>query len=234
VEGTRKIGLAGSSQPFHEGATAQVSRVGGTDKEPEMRVLTESSSATTEETRRYTSTSVDLLTLRASSTGLAYGGTFTTPQLLLRNPIRVGDSWTSRWDTEGTKGTTTAAVTGTRTVSLAGHSFRCYLVERQTTMSGDVTGTQRQRACWVAELGMAFQDDQELRGTYHGLNFDARVQMTLRAAPAAPSPTELRPSEARALQEPPTGGRAPSAVERIGAAWNMPRLPALKSARHPA
>lgn len=207
VEGTRKIGLAGSSQPFREDATAQVSRVGGTDKEPEMRVLTESGFATTEETRRYTSTAVDLLSLRASSAGLAYGGTFTTPQLLLRNPMRVGDTWTSRWRTEGTKGTTTATVTGTRTVTVAGRALRCYLIQRHTALSGDVAGTQQQTTCWVAELGMPALDDQQLQGTYQGVGFDARARMTLRSTPAdAPTPAARGPFKASSGRDGSPGG----------------------------
>ncbi|HZI37307.1 MAG TPA: MMPL family transporter, partial [Acidimicrobiia bacterium] len=108
VEGTRRIGLAGSTQPFNEDATTQVSRVGGDDQTPELRLLTQSSSGTIDERRRYAPTAVDLLSLEVASAGLSYGGTFTPPQLLLRWPVRIGDRWRSDWTTDDTKGTTTA------------------------------------------------------------------------------------------------------------------------------
>ena len=210
VEGTRTIGLAGSSQPFHEATTAEVSRVGGTDTAPEMLVRTQSSFATTEETRRYSATAVDLLSLRASSAGLGYGGTFTSPQLLLRNPIRVGDTWTGNWRTEGTEGTTSAKVTGTRTVTLAGRDVRCYVVVRHTTLSGDITGTQEQRSCWIPHLGMPAEDEQQLHGTYEGVGFDANARMTLRSTPTeTPAPGRAEPSVIAPAPTPQERGSGP-------------------------
>lgn len=61
---------------------------------------------TIDERRRYGPAAVDLLALRVSSAGLAYGGTFTPPQLLLPWPTRVGDTWTGNWTTDDTRGTT--------------------------------------------------------------------------------------------------------------------------------
>jgi hypothetical protein len=75
-------------------------------------------------------------------------------------------------------------VTGARPVTVEGRRLDCYNVERTTTMSGDVTGTQRQRTCWLPTLGMPAVDEQELQGTYQGITFKARATMTLAEPPA--------------------------------------------------
>ncbi|MEW6474255.1 MAG: MMPL family transporter [Actinomycetota bacterium] len=183
AEGTRKIGLAGSTQPFNEETTTQVSRVGGDDHTPELRLLTESGSGTVDERRRYGPAAVELLALRVSSAGLAYGGTFTPPQLLLRWPTRIGDTWTSHWTTDDTRGSTTAKVVEERTVTVAGRTLRCYLVDRNTTFSGAVEGTQHQRSCWSRDLGMVADDQQEFQGTYQGVRFEGRAHLTLLSTP---------------------------------------------------
>lgn len=184
VEGTRKVGAAGSEQPFAENADTVVTRTGGTSERPEFALHTETSFATTDESRRYGSGSVDALTLKANALGLAYGGTFDPPQQLIRLPIRVGESWSSRWTAGGTRGETASTVTGTRSITIEGQRLVCYMVERTTTMSGDVTGTQRQRTCWLPTLGMPAVDEQELQGTYQGITFEARATMTLAEPPA--------------------------------------------------
>ena len=184
VEGTRRIGLAGSTQPFNENATTQVSRVGGDDQTPDLRLLTQSSSGTVDERRRYAPTAVDLLSLQVASAGLSYGGTFTPPQLLLPWPVHIGDHWRSDWTTDDTKGTTTATVTGERTVSVAGRALHCYVVERNTTLSGAVEGTQRQRSCWAPDLGMIADDDQNFTGTYQGVHFEGQAHFTLTGTPS--------------------------------------------------
>jgi uncharacterized membrane protein YdfJ with MMPL/SSD domain len=183
VEGTRRIGLAGSTQPFNEDATTQVSRSGGDDQTPELRLLTQSSSGTIDEHRRYAPAAVDLLSLKVASAGLSYGGTFTPPQLLLRWPVRIGDRWRSDWTTGDAKGTTTATVTGEQTVTVADRQLRCFIVDRHTTFTGAIEGTQRQRSCWAPELGMIADDNQEFQGTYQGVYFEGRTHFTLTRTP---------------------------------------------------
>ncbi|WP_019874565.1 MMPL family transporter [Sporichthya polymorpha] len=194
VEGTRKVGAAGSDQPFAEDADTVVTRTGGGPDRPEFALHTETSFATTDETRRYTSGSVDALSLKANALGLSYGGTFDPPQQLIRRPIRIGESWTSRWKAGGTRGESTSTVTGTRPVTIEGRRLDCYIIERTTTMSGDVTGTQRQRTCWLPTLGMPAIDEQELQGTYQGITFKARATMTLTEPPAGSPERQVQDS----------------------------------------
>jgi hypothetical protein len=197
AEGTRTVGAAGTAQPFAEDADSVVTRTGGTQSRPEFRIATATSFATTDETRRYGSSSVDALSIRVSALGLSYGGTFDTPQELVRIPLRVGESWSSRWRAEGTRGMTTSTVTDARTVTVENRRERCYVVERTTTLEGDVTGTQRQRTCWLPTLGMPAADWQELRGTYQGIKFDATVSMNLLSTPTGDDSTRVDSDVAR-------------------------------------
>jgi hypothetical protein len=183
VEGTRKVGLAGSTQPFNEDVTTQVSRTGGSDDAPELRLYTESGSGTVDELRRYAPGGVDLLSLRVASGGLTYGGTFSPPQVLLPWPVRIGATWVSDWNTEDTHGHTEARILGERTLTVDGRSLRCYDVQRDTTLSGAIQGTQRERACWNADLGMTLTSDQTFQGTYQGIRFEAQATFTLLSPP---------------------------------------------------
>lgn len=188
VEGSRTVGAAGTAQPFAEDAESTVTRTGGPSERPEFAIRTETSFATTEENRRYTPGAVDALSLKANALGMAYGGTFDSPQQLIRSPIRIGDNWTSRWKAGGTRGETTSTVTGARSVTVEAQRLTCYVVERSTTMSGDVSGVQHQRTCWVPGLGMPVIDRQELRGTYQGISFDVTATMTLLSPPTGDAP----------------------------------------------
>ena len=94
-----------------------------------------------------------------------------------------GDTWRSDWTTEDTKGTTTTKVTEERTVTVAGRPQRCFVVDRDTTLTGAVEGTQRQRSCWVPELGMVADDTQDFQGTYQGVRFEGHAHFTLVGSP---------------------------------------------------
>ncbi len=183
VAGTRKIGLAGSTQPFSEDVTTQVSRTGGSDTAAELRLYTESGSGTVDEHRRYGPDTVDLLSLRVASAGLSYGGTFSPPQLLLPWPARIGYAWSGDWATDDTHGHTDARILGERTLTVAGRALRCYDVQRDTTLTGAIEGTQHERACWNPDLGMTLTDDQTFQGTYQGVRFEAHAASTLLSPP---------------------------------------------------
>ena len=183
VTGTRKIGAAGSTQPFSEDDTTQVSRVGGTDSAPEMRVYTSSGSGTQDDRRLYAPAEVDLVSTQLSSAGLSYGGTFSPPQVLVRWPVVVGTSWSSDWTAGDVHGHTTTTVTGTRTTTVAGRSYTCYAVHSDSTFTGAAQGTQHITSCWVAELGMSAEDQEQFQGTYNGVSFDVNTDAVLTATP---------------------------------------------------
>ena len=183
LEGTRRIGVVGSEQPFSEEVTTQVTRAGGSDTSPVMRLTTASNAGTEEDQRRYAPSAVELLSTQGSMTGLAFGGTFQPPLLLLASPVRQGASYSADWSTGGTHGHTTTTVTGSRAMSVAGHPYRCTVTESDSTFSGDVSGSRHITSCWVAELGMSATDTEHDRGTYQGVPFDVTTTRVLEALP---------------------------------------------------
>jgi hypothetical protein len=185
LEGTRRIGVVGSQQPFSEDVTTQVTRAGGTDASPVMRLTTSSNAGDEDDQRRYAPGGVELLSTQGSTSGLAFGGTFQPPLLLLASPVRPGAAYTADWSTGGTHGHTTTTVTGTRTVTVAGHPRTCFTTESESTFSGDVSGSRHVTSCWMTELGMSVSDVEHDQGTYQGVPFDVTTARTLEAAPPA-------------------------------------------------
>jgi uncharacterized membrane protein YdfJ with MMPL/SSD domain len=182
-EGTRKIGLAGSTQPFSEDVATKVSRAGGSDEAPEILLATESGGGSAEERRRHRSSTVDLLSFRQGSGAVTFGGTFQPPQLLLRWPVETGATWTSDWTSEDTRGRTVSRVTGERQVTVAGTSYRCVVVEYDSRFTGDAQGRRQGRSCWVAELGMSVDDEEQIQATYRGVRFEGTSHSTLISPP---------------------------------------------------
>lgn len=185
LEGTRKIGAAGSPQPFSEDSTTEVSRLKEEAGATEVRLRTESSNGAQDDQRRYQPDGVLLVAMRISSSGMGFGGTLQPPQLLVRWPFRAGDQWTSDWSTgaDGVQGKSTTRVLGPRTVNLAGRSLECWAVRTDTTFSGSAQGEQHQTACWSAELGMSIDDNTEYKGTYNGVRFEIVTHATLVSTP---------------------------------------------------
>ena|GEM_PF-62937 len=183
VTGTRKIGSAGSTQPFTEDDTTQVSQVGGTADTPEMRVYTQSGSGTQDDRRRYAPDAVTLDATQLSSSGVSYGGTLNPPQVLARWPLRVGDSWGGDFTMSGTQGHDQSKVIGERDVSVGGKPVHCYDVQTDTTFSGQAQGQQHQVACWAPALGMSIDDTVHYSGSYNGIAFDINQHNILTAAP---------------------------------------------------
>ncbi|HEX3606023.1 MAG TPA: MMPL family transporter [Candidatus Dormibacteraeota bacterium] len=183
LEGTRRVGVVGSQQPFSEEVTTGVSRTGGTADAPVLRLSTSSNAGSQEDERRYAPGGVELLATQGSTTGLAFGGTFQPPLLLLGSPVRVGATYVSDWSTGSTHGHTTTTVTGTRTVSVAGRPHGCTVTRSDTTFSGDLSGSRKVTSCWVTELGMAATESEHDQGTYQGVPFDVTTDRTLEAVP---------------------------------------------------
>ena len=183
VEGTRRFGAAGTDQPFAEDTTTRVARSGGSEEAPEVTLSSESGQGSQEERRRYGPTAVELLSTKLGGAGASFSGTFDPPQVLLRWPVQVGQSWSSPWSTGSTSGTTTTKVTGTRDVDVAGARHRCWVVRSDTTFSGEASGEQHRTACWVERLGMSVDTEEQFAGTYNGVPFDVRSRAVLRSHP---------------------------------------------------
>ena len=183
VEGTRRIGIAGSTQPFAEDVTTRITRVGGSDDEPEMRLLTETGSGTEDDRRRYTSAIVELLQTRRTGAGLSYGGTLEPPQQLLRYPARTGDQWQTQWTTGSVQGRSNVRVTAVRAIDIAGATHECIEVTTDSTFTGEAEGRQHDVSCWVASFGVAVTSDETMEGTFNGVPFEIHQRRTLLRRP---------------------------------------------------
>ncbi|HVV36089.1 MAG TPA: MMPL family transporter [Acidimicrobiales bacterium] len=183
VEGTRKIGAAGSTQPYSEAATTNVSRDGGDDQAPFMRVKTASSNGSQDDRRRYAADGVSLVATQVSSSGVSYGGTLAPPELLVPWPLHAGASWSGSWTTGSVDGRFNGHVTGTRQETAAGTTYDCWVIQLSTTFTGAAQGQQDQTSCWVPALGMSIDDAQHAKGTYRGIGFDITSHAVLSARP---------------------------------------------------
>lgn len=183
IDGTRKVGAAGSTQPYSEDDTTQVTHTGGDAQSPVMRLVTQTSTGSEDDQRRYAPDGVSLVTTQLSSTGVSYGGTLQPPQLLIPWPIHVGQTWAGDWSTGSVNGHTNGKVTGTRQVTAAGATYNCWVIQLASTFSGSAQGQQQETSCWVPQLGMSVDDNQHYQGTYNGVSFDITSHATLLGAP---------------------------------------------------
>ena len=183
VTGTRKIGAAGSQEAINENDTTQVSQTGGNSQTAQIRLYTQSSTDTEDDTRSYAPNAVYLASTQLSSGGLGYGGTLQPPQQLIDWPPHVGDTWTGNWTTGNVNGQSTSKIIDTRNVTVAGQSYQCWDVHTDTTFTGAAQGQEHQTLCWVPQLGMSVSDTQSFQGTYSGVAFDISTQSTLITTP---------------------------------------------------
>jgi RND superfamily putative drug exporter len=182
VTGSRRL-AGGSPEPIDENSPTEVSRTGGTDDSPELRLYTSSSTFTRDDTRRFGPGGVELLATTFTASGATFGGTLQPPQLLARWPLVVGDSW-SGTSTAGTMTITgTGRVVGERDLTTQAGTFHCWDVQLDATITGDVKGEQHETSCWVPELGMPVETTQQMSGTYNGIPFEVNLASALLTTP---------------------------------------------------
>jgi predicted RND superfamily exporter protein len=172
AEGTRRIGLAGSTQPYAEDITTTITRTGGNADAPEIRALTESGGGTEDDRRRYTRSTIELVGTRRSSAGMEFGGTLQPPQQILRFPAETGQTWETDWTTGSVSGHSTFRVTAVRQVAVSGKTYQCIEITTDSTFSGQATGTQHAVTCWVPSLGMPASIDDTFKGNYNNVPFE--------------------------------------------------------------
>lgn len=179
--GSQQIGLSTSN--VDEQAPTTVIRTGGTDDAPELRVRTETSSYTRDDTRRHTATGVGLLATTFSAQGATFGGPLDPPQLLARTPLQVGATWSGRSTADGMTIDATARITRERDVTVPAGTFHCWEIQIDATITGDIDGEQHDTSCWVPDLGLPVITDQKMNGTYSGINFRIDLHFELTATP---------------------------------------------------
>jgi hypothetical protein len=99
-------------------------------------------------------------------------------------------------------------------------------VDRDTTVTGAITGTQQQQTCWILALGMASHDLQRFTGTYQGVRVDAHIEMVLHQIPPKPDQSDAAtppPGPTDPATGPPPAGHAGAAEVRALAVRQRPR-----------
>ena len=86
LTGTKRL-LGGQPEPIDEQSPTDITRTGGTDESPELRLYTSNTTYTRDDTRRFTPDGVELLATTFSASGASFGGTLQPPQLLARWPL---------------------------------------------------------------------------------------------------------------------------------------------------
>ncbi len=179
--GSRRVGT--STTAIDEAAPTTVSRTGGSDDAPHVRVQVETSSYSRDDTRRYGPGGVELLSSTFTAQGATFGGPLNPPQLLARAPLVVGDSWSGH----STSGSMTidgvGRVVRERDVTTRAGTFHCWEIQLDATMSGNISGTQHDTSCWVPGLGVPVVSDQKIKGTYAGIPFEINLHFELASRP---------------------------------------------------
>jgi RND superfamily putative drug exporter len=179
--GSQQIGVSTSN--IDEQSPTTVTRTGGTDDAPELRVRTETSSYTRDDTRRHTAAGVELLATTFSAQGATFGGPLDPPQLLAKTPLQVGATWSGRSSTDGMTIDATARITRERDVTVPAGTFHCWEIQIDATITGDIDGEQHDTSCWVPDLGLPVITDQKMNGTYSGIDFRIDLHFELTATP---------------------------------------------------
>jgi RND superfamily putative drug exporter len=179
--GSQQIGLSTSN--VDEQSTTTVTRTGGADDAPELRVRTETSSYTRDDTRRHTTAGVELLATTFSAQGATFGGPLDPAQLLATTPLQVGATWSGQSRTDGMTIDATARITRERDVTVPAGTFHCWEIQIDATITGDIDGKQHDTSCWVPDLGLPVVTDQKMNGTYSGIDFRIDLHFELTATP---------------------------------------------------
>lgn len=179
--GNQQVGA--STTDIDEQSPTTVTRTGGTDDTPELRVRTETSSYTRDDTRRHRASGVELLATTFSAQGATFGGPLDPPQLLAKTPLEVGASWSGRSSTDGMTIDATARITRERDLTVPAGTYHCWEIQIDATITGDINGEQHDTSCWVPDLGLPVVTDQKMNGTYSGINFRLDLHFELTATP---------------------------------------------------
>jgi hypothetical protein len=177
-EGTRRAGSTGQNQPYEHDGTLSVSESGARST---LHFETEQGSE--EMTLRFEKDRVLLERARIEQSIATFDARFDPPQMVVRMPIKVGDSWTNTWKANGTSGTTKIRVDRQESIRAFGRDWRAFVIVNSTTASGDAKGTTTSASWYVAELGLDVKRVSDFEGSYQGVPFKQHAERVLTTRP---------------------------------------------------
>jgi hypothetical protein len=177
-KGTMRAGSTGSDQPFERDGRLTVSASGA-----RTILRFETDQASEEMTIRYETSRAFLERARLEQSFAAFDARFDPPQLILKAPLRVGDTWTNAWKSSGTTGTTKIRVDREELVRAFGKLTRGYVLVNTTTASGDAKGTTTSTSWYVPELGLDVKRISDFDGSYRGIAVKQHSERVLTSRP---------------------------------------------------
>lgn len=177
-KGTRRAGSGGQDQPYETDGSLTVSASG---ERTTLRFATDNGSE--EMTLRYETSRAFLERARLQQSVASFDARFDPPQLILRAPMNLGDTWTNTWKSGATSGTTKIRIDREELVRAFGKVWRAVVVVNQSTASGEAKGNTSTTSWYVAELGLDVKRISDFDGTYQGIAFKQHAERVLTSRP---------------------------------------------------
>jgi hypothetical protein len=103
--------------------------------------------------------------------------------MVVRTPVKVGDSWTNTWKANGTSGTTKIRVDRQESIRAFGRDWRAFVIVNSTTASGEAKGTTTSTSWYVADLGLDVKRVSDFEGNYQGVPFKQHSERVVTSRP---------------------------------------------------
>ncbi len=177
-KGTRRAGSAGQSQPYEEDGTLNVSRSGS-----DATLSYQNSQGKEDMTLRFERDRVLLTHVMIQQSIGSFGGDLQPPPMVVRWPVRVGDSWSGSWTANGTSGKTSVRVDRSESMSAMGSAWKTYVLETTTTTTGQASGTTKVTSWYAPDLGLDLRRVSDFSGSYQGVPFQAHSDQVITSRP---------------------------------------------------
>jgi len=136
---------------------------------------------------RYNASGVQLSYEQATVTcgGIKQSSTanYSPPQQRVRLPLATGERWSTSGGDSARTERGSFQVLGTDTVTIAGHSYRTWVIDTHITMSGSETGSRDQRWWWSPDLGIPVKWHESLSGKRSGATYSEDVTVSVVGLP---------------------------------------------------
>ena len=108
---------------------------------------------------------------------------YSPPQERVKLPLSSGEAWSTDGGDSGRTERGSFRVVGTDTVTIAGHSYKTWVIDTHVSMSGSETGSRDQRWWWSPQLGIPVKWHESLSGQRSGADYSEDVTVTVVGLP---------------------------------------------------
>lgn len=136
---------------------------------------------------RYTSSGVFLTYEEATVTcgGVKQSSTvsYSPAQQRVQLPLSTGATWRTEGGDSGRTEQATFQVVGQQSVTVAGRSYKTWVIDASVSMSGSESGTRSQRWWWAPALGIPLKWHESLSGERSGATYSENVTVSVVGLP---------------------------------------------------